>query len=135
MAQSLNNSRHILRSTVSYVHGLEVVEKRLSVLVHIAFPAFSIFKLIIYYHLNNPLCELISCDHPDVTEIQIREATESTELPTETHSQFFSIRRRTLIQIDTILELKLKKRATFHLCASDFIFEFKGTFLLFNFSR
>lgn len=32
------------------VTGVEVVAKRLSVLVHGAFPAFSIFKLIIYYN-------------------------------------------------------------------------------------
>lgn len=79
MARSLIIT-HILWSTVSCVHRVEVVAKRLSVLVQFSFPAFSIFKLIICCNLNSPQCELSSCDQPDVTQIQIREAT---ELPAE----------------------------------------------------
>lgn len=89
-AQPQQHYKHSLIHCDLCVTGVEVVAKMLSVLVHSAFPAFSGFKLIIYYndYLNinlkkSPLCELISCDHPDVTQKQIREATESTESPTE----------------------------------------------------
>lgn len=103
---------------------LAVRPKRLSVLVHFASPAFSIFKWIIYCNLNSPLCELISCVQPDVAQIQMREATESTEL-------FYILRpfllfplksicRRTLIQIKTQEESNL---------SSDVIFGFKTTLL------